>query len=242
MDLKLKDVAELLNVSKTTIRRWLADGKIPAYRINNQYRFNRNEIEDWVMRHRVDSQDPSLVDEGEEETQERDAPTPNRSGGMKQFSLFRAVHHGGVLNSVPGNTKDEIIRNTMAVKAKDLHLDGAVATDLLLDREQMMPTSLLNGIGVPHTRDCLLDGQQDAVIVVFPEAPIEYGALDGEPVHTLFFLFACDDKRHLHLLAKIAHLASQEGTAEFLRTRPDKAAVLNYLKEWEGQIPQLQSV
>ena len=30
MDLKIKDVAELLNVSETTVRRWLKDGKIPA--------------------------------------------------------------------------------------------------------------------------------------------------------------------------------------------------------------------
>ena len=49
MDLKIKEVAELLNVSETTIRRWLADGKIPAYKINHQYRFNRAEIEHWVL-------------------------------------------------------------------------------------------------------------------------------------------------------------------------------------------------
>jgi len=36
MDLKIKDVAELLNVSETTIRRWLKDGKIPAYQLNHQ--------------------------------------------------------------------------------------------------------------------------------------------------------------------------------------------------------------
>ena len=53
MDLKIKDVADLLNVSETTIRRWLSDGKIPAYRINHQYRFNRIEIEDWVMKHKI---------------------------------------------------------------------------------------------------------------------------------------------------------------------------------------------
>ena len=55
MDLKLKDVADLLNVSEVTIRRWLADGKIPAYRINNQYRFSREEIEDWVLTQKVPS-------------------------------------------------------------------------------------------------------------------------------------------------------------------------------------------
>ena len=48
MDLKIKDVAELLNISETTVRRWLVDGKIPAYRLNHQYRFSRIEIENWM--------------------------------------------------------------------------------------------------------------------------------------------------------------------------------------------------
>ena len=49
MDLKIKDVAELLNVSETTIRRWLQENKIPAYKLNHQYRFSTAEIEDWVL-------------------------------------------------------------------------------------------------------------------------------------------------------------------------------------------------
>lgn len=236
MDLKLKDVAELLNVSKTTIRRWLADGKIPAYRINNQYRFNRNEIEDWVMCHRVDTttQEPST-----EEVHEEDEMDPVlASGGTKQFSLYRAINKGGVLYQVPGTSKEQVIRSAMAITAHSLNLDGEVLTDLLLDREKLMPTALGSGIGVPHTRDFLLNGQQDAVIIAFPEKPINYGALDGKPVHTLFFLFACDDKRHLHLLAKIAHLSSQPETLELLRSRPARGVLLEYVKNWEAQISQ----
>ena len=91
MDLKLKDVAELLNVSKTTIRRWLADGKIPAYRISNQYRFNRNEIEDWVMGHRVDSQTPSLTGRGKNSPTAKKA-LPHRvaegESNLASFELF----------------------------------------------------------------------------------------------------------------------------------------------------------
>lgn len=239
MDLKLKDVAELLNVSKTTIRRWLSDGKIPAYRINNQYRFNRTEIEDWVMRHRVDGTptespfDDALGDSEDEE----DATAPG-TAGTKQFSMYRAINKGGVLYQVPGTTKEQVIRNTMAITAQSLNLDGDVLTDLLLDREKLMPTALGSGIGVPHTRDFLLNGQQDAVIIAFPEKPIAYGSLDGKPVHTLFFLFACDDKRHLHLLAKIAHLSSQPETLELLKARPPRGILLEYVKNWESQIQQ----
>jgi nitrogen PTS system EIIA component len=53
MDLKIKDVAELLNVSEVTIRRLLTEGKIPAYRIKHQYRFNREEIQEWLLRQKV---------------------------------------------------------------------------------------------------------------------------------------------------------------------------------------------
>ena len=53
MDLRIKDVAELLNVSETTIRRWISEGKIPNYRINQHYYFARTEIENWVISHQL---------------------------------------------------------------------------------------------------------------------------------------------------------------------------------------------
>ena len=49
MDLKLKEVAELLKVSEKTIYRWVKDGKIPCYRINHQYRFRTDEINQWAV-------------------------------------------------------------------------------------------------------------------------------------------------------------------------------------------------
>jgi PTS system nitrogen regulatory IIA component len=97
-----------------------------------------------------------------------------------------------------------------------------------------MPTALNNGIGVPHARDLLLNKHFDAVVVAFPKHPIQYGALDGKPVHTLFFLFACEDKRHLHLLAKLAHLSSQSGSLEFLSKGPNQEDLLTYVKDWES--------
>lgn len=240
MDLKIKDVADLLNVSETTIRRWLTDGKIPAYRINHQYRFSRIEIEDWVMSHKLgNSVEPSPFQEKNKVILEKENGC-NIKGGIKQFSLYRAIHKGGVLQNVPGNTKEEIIRTTMKIMAKDLNLDDDVLTDLLLDRENLQPTALNQGIGMPHTRDFLLNAHHDVVTVVFPENHIPYGALDGKPVHTLFFLFACDDKRHLHLLAKIAHLCSQQETIAFLESKPSKEAFLDYIKKWESNIQQIQ--
>ena len=102
-----------------------------------------------------------------------------------------------------------------------------------------MPTALNNGIAVPHTRDSLLNTVHDVVFVVCLDDPLEYGAFDGKPVHTLFFLFACEDKRHLHLLAKIAHLSSQPHALDLLKNKPSKETILTFIKQWESQIPQV---
>jgi PTS system nitrogen regulatory IIA component len=82
----------------------------------------------------------------------------------------------------------------------------------------------------------LLGGLFDAVVVVYPKVPIEWGALDNKPVHTLFFLFACDDRRHLNLLAKIAHFISSEDHLRFLETKPDQMSLLEFIKTWEASI------
>jgi PTS system nitrogen regulatory IIA component len=231
MDLKIKDVAELLNVSETTIRRWLVEERIPAYRINQQYRFSRTEIESWLMSYKQESLPPVV----REEWDKMGVPA-----GSKQFCLYRAIHKGEVFLDMPGKTKEEIIRSTMKSIAKKMHLDADVLSELFIDREQLQATALNHGIGVPHTRDFLLSAHHDVVVVVFPEQPLLYGALDGIPVHTLFFLFACDDKRHLHLLAKIAHLSSQPEAISLLQSHPSKEGLLDYIKHWESSLHTLK--
>ena len=223
MDLKLKDVAQLLDVSEATVRRWITESKIPYYRLHQQYRFSRSEIENWVLSSKQEGQfSPFESEEVEWKL------------GSQQFGLFRAIHKGGVYLDVEGDSKEEVICSAMKKIAQDLHLDAEVMTELLLDREKLMPTALSHGIGVPHTRDFLLQESYDVVSVVFPKKPIEYGALDGKPVHTLFFLFACDDRRHLHLLAKLAHLCSKSENLSFLKKRPEKPELLDYMKSWES--------
>lgn len=238
MDLKIKDVAELLNVSETTIRRWLTDGKIPAYRINHQYRFSRIEIENWMMGCKLKSHEEgsSFFNEKQIYPPLDDHQDGSVRGGLQHFCLYRAIHQGDIYDNIPGNTKEELIRGTTKLIAQKLNVDAEVLSELLIDREKLMPTSLSNGIAVPHTRDFLRKGPLDMVFIVYPKDPIEYGALDGKPVHVLFFLFASNDKGHLQLLAKLAHLGSTPKALEFLRTKPNKKELLDYIRGWEGQV------
>jgi PTS system nitrogen regulatory IIA component len=227
MDLGIQDVAELLNVSEETIRHWLSEKTIPYYRMDDQFRFNRAEIEDWLMEKTLDGKIG-----GEEDPSSKKPVT-----GSRQFSLYRALHRGSVWSLDIPMSKEEMIRWTMQQMAHTFDLDAIVLSELFLDRERMAPTALGSGIAVPHTRDFLLNRHFDVIEVVYPLVPIAYGALDGRPVHTLFFLFASEDGQHLHLLAKLAHLCSDEAARVFLQTKPSKEKLLEYVKSREKSTP-----
>lgn len=227
MDLTIQDVAKLLNVPEKTINRLLSNGKIPAYLIQSEHRFNRSEIEDWVMKAGRKKIQEDFVSPEEEEA--------GTKLGRGQFILYRSINQGDVLNDIPGEDKETVISAAVERIAKKLELDHQGLEALLLQRERLYPTALGHGIGIPHTRDFLLGAYRDVVVVVYPEKPISYGALDGEPVHTLFFLFACEDKRHLQLLSKIAHLSSFPATREFLLKKPSKQELLTFIRGFEAK-------
>jgi PTS system nitrogen regulatory IIA component len=236
MDLKIKDVAELLNVSETTIRRWLAEGIIPAYRLNHQFRFSREEIQNWVMSCRMNRVNEESVPQKISLNDGKAETIIGHRMGTQAYSLFRALYKGSVLDDIASSTKEEVIEESVQIIAKNLSLDADVLSELLLDRERLMPTGLNHGVAVPHTRDFLLQKPYDVVTVVYPQEPIEYGSLDGQKVHTLFFLFASSDKSHLHLLAKLAHFTRQDRTLAFLKQKPGKNALLEYAKTWEATL------
>ncbi len=48
--LYVRDVVELLNVDATTVRRWVADGKLPAVRVGNVLRFRAVDVDALVKR------------------------------------------------------------------------------------------------------------------------------------------------------------------------------------------------
>ena len=115
-------------------------------------------------------------------------------------------------------------------------MDPELVIELLLDREKLMSTALNSGVAVPHPREFIVKGSFDQVIIAFPNQPIDFGALDGQLVHTLFFLFSSQDKRHLHLLSKVAHFSRSSQALDLFKSQPDKETVLAFIKELEGKL------
>jgi mannitol/fructose-specific phosphotransferase system IIA component (Ntr-type) len=76
---------------------------------------------------------------------------------------------------------------------------------VLLARESLGSTGIGDGIAIPHVRNpIVLHLSRPIVTLCFLERPVDFGALDGQPVNTLFTLISPTVRAHLHLLSRLA--------------------------------------
>jgi nitrogen PTS system EIIA component len=198
MQLTVRDVAKLLNVSEKTVYRWLNQGSLPAYRVNEQYRFNRAEILEWATSRKINVS-VEIFEEPE-------------NGGLRKEGLVAALETGGVHYRLGGSDKESVLREIVKVMRLPDEVDRDFLLRVLLAREAMESTGIGDGVAIPHVRNpIVLHVQKPMITLCFLEKPVEFGALDGKPVHCLFTLVSPTVRAHLQLLSRLAFTLRDPG-------------------------------
>jgi len=190
MRLRVKDAAELLDVSEKTVYRWIAKKGLPVHRVNEQYRFNRAELLEWASaRHMPVS--PVVFEEPE------DTYIP---------SLAEALRAGGIHYRVGGSDGPSALKQVVEILPLPEGVDRGFLYQVLLARESVGSTAIGNGIAIPHVRNPItLHVTQPIVSLSFLGEEIDFNAIDGKPVHTLFTIISPSIRAHLNLLSKLSH-------------------------------------
>ncbi|CRL12424.1 PTS sugar transporter subunit IIA [Phaeobacter italicus] len=110
-------------------------------------------------------------------------------------------------------------------------LSSQTTVEALLDRESLGPTGVGHGVALPHAR---LDGL-DKVVGAFVklDTPLEFGAVDRQPIDIAFALFAPEDAgvEHLKALALVSRTLREQSFCTKLRANPDPATLYTILTE-----------
>jgi len=97
--------------------------------------------------------------------------------------------------------------------------------DVLMQRERLGSTAIGSGIAIPHGKLPKLD----RLFGLFArlDRPIDFEALDGQPVDLIFLLLAPENAGadHLKALARIARLLRDPDTIRMLRDSTDREAL-----------------
>ncbi len=196
MQLGVREVAKLFNVAEKTIYRWLQQGKIPAYRVNDQYRFNRTELLEWATAQKIQVS-PAIFSEQEDS----EVPLP---------TLEDAIKAGGINYRVSGADKSAVLRSVVDLMPLGQDVDRQFLLQVILARESLGSTGIGDGIAIPHVRNPIVMHIPCPMITLcFLEQPIDFGAVDGKPVRTLFTLVSPTIKAHLHLLSRLSFAMGQ---------------------------------
>jgi nitrogen PTS system EIIA component len=224
MTLTVKDAARVLAVSEKTIYRWVDQGILPAYRVNDRYRFNRAELLEWATSRRMNVS-PDILQEPE-------------SDGVALPSLSSALKAGGITYRLEGADKESVLRSLVEVMRLPDSIDRDFLFQVLLAREALGSTGLGNGIAIPHVRNpIVLHVPQPTVNLCFLAAPVEFGALDGQPVHTLFSLISPTVRAHLHLLSRLAYALRDPGFSGVIARQGSRDEIMNELARIETHLP-----
>lgn len=107
---------------------------------------------------------------------------------------------------------------------------GAVI-EALIEREGLGPTGVGNGIALPHTR---LGGVEGVLgLFIRLEKPINFDAIDRQPVDLVFALIAPEDAGvdHLKALALVSRTLRDANTCAKLRANSDTGTLHTILTE-----------
>jgi PTS system nitrogen regulatory IIA component len=224
MDLKIKDIVDLLQVSEKTVYRWIKDKKIPCYRINHQYRFNRAEINEWILSSKIELSS-SLI---------------NLTVIRHDDNLAGLLEKGGVFSNVAGTNVKDVLENAIEKIITPANLSKKEILSALISREELMPTAIGKGIAIPHPRNPIItDSKSASVSICFLQNPVDFSALDNQPVHTLFILLTANPRMHLEVLSKISYLCQSDFFLSMLKDRSVKENILEFVRvkeaDWQNK-------
>ncbi len=211
MNVSLREAARLLQVSEKTLYRWIQKGVLPAYRLHDEYRFNRVELDEWAAAHRRPLRLPPA-------TPVAQSVPPN---------LGEAITRGGIYYRVGGRTRDQVFDALVALPGIPRHINTPLLLEMLRTRERLASTAVGGGIALPHPRTPLVLGvDEPTVLLCFLEHPVDFGALDGKRVTVLFLLLSPTGEAHLQTLARIGFVLHDPTFRRLLERQAAPEAIL----------------
>ncbi len=219
----VRQVAEYLNLNERTVLKLVTDESLPGVKIGNQWRFRRTMLDAWL-----DDQMLGVVPRPPEVNFNMRAP--RRMLALE--SCFQLAH---IIESLESTTKLGVVEE-LATLANRLGLvrDKNWFVGALIERENIMPSAVGNGVAFLHT----LYRHPEQVVRPFmvlgrARAGVDFDALDGRPTYLFFALGLKFHELQLPWLAKLAQMFGRPETVEQLLGAPNGEAIFESLRRAE---------
>lgn len=137
----------------------------------------------------------------------------------------------GVMPKLSVASKKQALQELAKRAATISGCDARRVFDALLERERLGTTGVGNGIAIPHGR--FDDLKRLYGLFARLEKPVDFDAVDDQPVDLIFLLLAPESSGadHLKALARVSRLLRDSGACDKLRGSDSADAIYGLLTE-----------
>ena len=155
----------------------------------------------------------------------------NIDGDMKISDLLKPEF---VIPEMKGKTKEDVINELVDLFENDERVnDLNRIRNSVLEREKIMSTGVGKGFAIPHSKTLATSD----ILVAFGRLskPIDFEALDGEPVNLVFLLVGKENMvgPHIKLLSRISRMMNKDEFRKSVADAKDTGEILNIFQEEE---------
>ena len=147
------------------------------------------------------------------------------------MALAGLLHQNAIIPAMRANSKKQLLLELAARASKLTGLPEREIFDVILQRERLGSTGVGNGIAIPHGKLSNLP----SIVGIFArlDAPVDFEALDDQPVDLVFLLLAPEGAGadHLKALSRIARVLRDHDMVSRIRASDSASAIYTLLSD-----------
>lgn len=221
--LTLTEIAHYLKLADRTVLKMVHNNEIPCLKIANQWRFIKPVVDDW-LRSKLNF-------------------LPEKNSDIHNgfdIRVSRLIKQEFLLSDIKKGTKRDVIGQLIAPLLNNNLIDNKdFLLHKLLEREEMLPTSIGNGFAVPHVRE-INDNpvKQNYLVMGICEDGTDFGAWDNKLTHVFLLVGTINNVIHLKLLSQIAQIFYDSMLIDKILSDKNISSILTHVlkKEYEVMV------
>jgi PTS system nitrogen regulatory IIA component len=196
-----REAAEYLRLNPRTVTRLAREGKLPGVLVGKRWRFRKAALAGWSQQRGAERPAGQLM--------------PGAAGGAR-FSIASLLRPEAIICDLEGNDRRSVLETIVDRLAEGGILsERALFLNLLMEREELMSTNIVEGVAVPHPRRAV-EGifERSFVAVGISRKGVSFGGAGDVPVRVFFVICASNDRWHLRILARLSRLLLETSIVE----------------------------
>lgn len=147
------------------------------------------------------------------------------------MALADLLQQDAIIPALKVNSKKQLLQELAAKASKLTGIPEREIFDVILQRERLGSTGVGHGIAIPHGKLGSIGAIQGLFVRL--ETPVDFEALDDEPVDLIFLLLAPEGAGadHLKALSRIARVLRDSDLVAKLRATDSASAIYAFLNQ-----------